>query len=286
MNILFPSKITGNTYMEMTGEVLTYEDINSENSVGVISGWKVDGKRGVSRQLMNDISEIFGKNNTNISICNPIEENHELIQEDSGPYTKEEILSHISKKEIESIYQKLETADAVVFQGGVFCDWYEVAFAALASEKGVPMLGICAGQSEIILGTGGVIGKAKGGIDKHCRIYEEEVHRLYATGEKSLPFSYIINKDFLVNSIHSRAVEKVSPQCSDICAIDEDGNPEIVCGDKIITTRFHPEGLTKNIEKKRIICNTVFGRFRDMVYRAKDATRTENFNRSDYDMER
>ena len=39
------------------------------------------------------------------------------------------------------------------------------------------MLGICAGQSEIILSTGGSIKKVKD-IDKHLKIYDEEVHCL------------------------------------------------------------------------------------------------------------
>ena len=264
MKILFPSKITGNGYMKKTGIILPYEDRNSETGLGVIPGWNIDGDRGVSRNLMADIDEIF-EHDVEIKICNPVDSETELIVEDSGPYMIDEILSHISKEEIESIEQQLQTADGVVFQGGVFCDWYEVAFAALAANHGVPMLGICAGQSEIILGTGGSVKKVEGGFDKHLRLYDEEVHCLCPVGDDSIPFAPIISKDFLVNSIHTRCVGSVSPSCSRVCAVDEDGNYEIVCGDNIITTRFHPEGITKNLEKKAILAETIFGKFREMV---------------------
>ncbi len=263
MRILFPSKITGNGYMNKTGITLPYEEINGETGLGVIPGWIVEGDRGVSKGLINDIIEAF-EDDIDIIICNPLNSKIELIEEDSGPYTREEILSHISESEKAAIEEQLENADGVVFQGGVFCDWYEVAFATLASSKNKPMLGICAGQSEIILGTGGSIKKVKD-IDKHLKIYDEEVHCLCPVGDNSIPFMAIINKSFLVNLIHSRCVDKVSPNCSRVCAVDEDDNLEIVCGDNIITTRFHPEGLTSNLEKKAIITKTIFGAFKEMV---------------------
>ena len=268
MIIIFPSKITGQTYMEMTGTIISPDDCNGRTGTGVIPGWAVDGKRGVSEELLKDIYNIFSGDVT-LRICNPIESQPKLVKEDSGPYTKEEIYSHISSEEKDTIINFFFFSDAVVFQGGVFCDWYEVAFAALASEYGIPMLGICAGQSEIILGTGGSVKKAAGGVDKHLRLYDEEVHCLCPVGENSIPFAPIINKDFLVNSIHARAVKTLSPVCNNVCAVDEDGNYEIICGDKIITTRFHPEGLTTNLEKKQIELETIFGYFRDMVYKNK-----------------
>ena len=88
-----------------------------------------------------------------------------------------------------------------------------MAFAALAAKFGIPMLGICAGQSEIVLGTGESIKIVAGGADKHLRILEEEVHCLCPTGEDSLPFLPIINKNFLVNSIHTRCIDSLSPLC-------------------------------------------------------------------------
>ena len=264
MNIIFPSKITGKGYMKKTGNVLSIEDINNEIGFGVIPGWIVDGDRGVSKNLINDIKEAFC-DQIEIKICSPVDVETELIKEDSGPYTFQEIMSHISYEEAMEIEHQLEDADGVVFQGGVFCDWYEVAFAALAAKFGVPMLGICAGQSEIVLGTGGSIKKVAGGADKHLRIFDEEVHCLCPTGEDSLPFLPIINKNFLVNSIHTRCIDSLPPVCSKVCAIDDDGNYEIVCGEKIITTRFHPEGLTKDFEKKALLSETIFGGFREMV---------------------
>lgn len=263
MRILFPSKITGDGYMKKTNITLPYEDRNGENGLGVIPGWLIKDDRGVSKNLMDDIRGAFN-DDIEITICNPISSEIKLIKEDSGPYTFEEIISHISEKEKLAIEEQLEGADGVVFQGGVICDWYEVAFAALASMKGIPMLGICAGQSEIILGTGGSIKKVDN-IDKHLRIFDEEVHCLCPTGEDSLPFAPIINKNFLVNSIHARCIDLVSPLCSKICATDDDGNLEIVCGDNIITTRFHPEGLTKNLEKKALLSEVIFGNFRELV---------------------
>lgn len=149
-----------------------------------------------------------------------------------------------TQKEKEDLICQLNLCDGIIIQGGTQNDEYENIIAKYCYDNNIPVLGICAGQNNIIRGLGGTTLKVDN-PEKHNNSNDDYVHSIKIN--KNSQFYKIIGKDeIMVNSRHNNSVD----QCPllDKVAYCEDGYADVIESkdkDFYIGVRFHPESLYK-----------------------------------------
>ena len=145
-----------------------------------------------------------------------------LPTEDKIKYSGDNWRDDLSKVEKENLISQIKLCDGIILQGGIETDNYESIVSKYCYDNDIPILGICAGQNNIVRALGGTT----------CKIPNPEKHN------KSF-YDYAHN----VTINECPLLEKVG-----FC---EDGYPDIVeSKDKkfYIGVRFHPESLYKKNE--------------------------------------
>lgn len=172
-----------------------------------------------------------------------------LPTEDKIKYTGDidNLYDDLSEVEKENLVSQIELCDGVILQGGTETDNYESIVAKYCYDNDIPILGICAGQNNIVRALGGTTYKIPN-PEKHNKSFDEYVHSI--TINKDSKFFSIVNTESMsVNSRHQRAV-KDCPLLEKV-GFCEDGYPDVVeSKDKkfYIGVRFHPESLYKKDE--------------------------------------
>lgn len=171
-----------------------------------------------------------------------------LPTESKVNYCGDEWRDNLSIEEKENLIAQIKLCSGIILQGGLETDNYENSVAKYCYDHDIPILGICAGQNNIVRALGGTTYKIPN-PDKHDKSFDEYVHSI-KIDENSKFYSMIKANEMMVNSIHRKSV-KDCPMLNKV-AFCEDGYPDVVeSKDKkfYIGVRFHPESLYLKDEK-------------------------------------
>ena len=164
----------------------------------------------------------------------------------------------LTDEEIKDMLIFINKCDGIILQGGISSHNYEEFIAKYCYEKNIPLLGICAGQNNIIRALGGQTKKVKN-LDVHDRPDLMYAHECIITDKNSKFFSIVNKEKFSVNSIHSYQADIV-PECLSVVTISNDNQIEVVEAKNkkfYIGIKYHP-GLLVDDEK---IQNNIFKTF-------------------------
>ena len=175
----------------------------------------------------------------------------------------------LTEKEKEDINFQISLCDGIILQGGGFSDEYECYIAKYCYDNDIPILGICAGNNNLVRAVGGKILRLDE-PEKH-KSMDKYVHEINI--DKQSMFYKIIGKEkVMVNSRHKCYTANSS--ILDDVAFSPDGIVEAV-EDKskkfYLAVQFHPESLYKidenmnNIFKKFIEKGNIKNQIADMM---------------------
>lgn len=155
---------------------------------------------------------------------------------------------NLSEEERLNLFKQLSICDGIILQGGAETDNYESIIAKYCYDNDIPILGICAGQNNIVRALGGTTYKISN-PEKHDKSFDDFVHSI--TIDKNSKFYQIVKDEkMMVNSRHKRTV-KECPELDKV-AFCEDNYPDVVESKNkrfYVGVRFHPESLYKKDEK-------------------------------------
>jgi len=132
-------------------------------------------------------------------------------------------------------------------------DGFELALAALARERGLPMLGICRGHQLLNVALGGSLYQdiadelpGSGGHSPEGLPMDEPYHYVTLTDPASRLRAALGEGRLLTNSFHHQAVRDLAPGLRETARSD-DGILEAFEADGpfLVGVQFHPEALTK-----------------------------------------
>lgn len=158
----------------------------------------------------------------------------------------------LTEKERENLIAQINLCDGIIIQGGTQNDEYENVIAKYCYDNNIPLLGICAGQNNVVRALGGTTLKVDN-PEKHNNTTDDYVHNI-KIDEKSYFYKIIQKNEIMVNSRHNNAVENCP--LLDKVAFCEDGYADVVEAkdkDFYIGLRFHPESLYKIDENHNAI---------------------------------
>lgn len=167
-----------------------------------------------------------------------------LPTEDKIKYSGDNWQDDLSEIETENLISQIKLCDGIILQGGIETDNYESIVSKYCYDNDIPILGICAGQNNIVRALGGTTYKIPN-PEKHNKSFYEYAHNITINKDSKF-FSIVNTESMLVNSIHQRTI-KECPFLEKV-GFCEDGYPDVVeSKDKkfYIGVRFHPESLYK-----------------------------------------
>ena len=173
-------------------------------------------------------------------------------------YCGDDWKAKLSEEEKANLFKQLNLCHGIILQGGAETDNYENIIAKYCYDNDIPILGICAGQNNIVRALGGTTYKISN-PEKHDKSFDDYVHSIII--DKNSKFYQIVkNEKMMVNSRHKRAIKECPGL--DKVAFCEDNYPDVVESKNktfYIGVRFHPESLYKKDEKH----NKIFKAFID-----------------------
>lgn len=162
----------------------------------------------------------------------------------------------LTTTEKHNLYEAISLCDGIILQGGGYADEYECFIAKYCHDYDIPILGICAGNQNMIRALGGTIKKIEG--LKHDSD-DEYVHSIKINVNSKI-FRIIKKEEVMVNSRHQYCAD--NPYPLEITAVSSDGIPEVLEDSQkkfYIGVQFHPESLIKKDENM----NEIFVSFID-----------------------
>lgn len=162
-------------------------------------------------------------------------------------------LAIITQEDKKALKEEIKLCDGIVLQGGLASAKYEEIIAKIAIENDIPLLGICAGQNNMIRALNGDT-ILDTNPDKHDRPDLKFAHKMKI--DKNSKFYQIVGQEEVeINSIHNYVANKVEK--FNVVAYSDDGHKEVIelpenkfC----LGVKFHPELLVDEIEW----CNNIF----------------------------
>ena len=179
-----------------------------------------------------------------------------LPSESKINYTNDNWRDDMSMIEKSNIIAQLDLCDGVILQGGVETDSYECWIAKYAYDNNIPVLAICAGQSNLARALGGTTCKIPN-TEKHNQPNKDYVHKI-VINTNSKTYRIIGKSKIMVNSRHDHTIKECP--LLDKVAFCEDGYSDIIESSEkefYIGVRFHPESLYKKDENM----NNIFKQF-------------------------
>ena len=161
----------------------------------------------------------------------------------------------LTPKEKQDFIDQINLCDGIILQGGGFSDEYECFIAKYCYDNNIPILGICAGNNNIVRAVGGKILRFEE-PEKHKSL-AKYVHKIKIDTKSNL-YKIIGKEEIMVNSRHKAYTDNSSIlKCvaySDDGVIEavEDKNKKFYMG-----VQFHPESLYKTDENM----NNIFKNF-------------------------
>lgn len=149
----------------------------------------------------------------------------------------------LTQKEKENIIYQINLCDGIILQGGGFSDEYECYIAKYCYDNNIPILGICAGNNNLVRAVGGKISKLD--TPEEHKSMEKYVHEINIDRD-SILYKIIGREKIMVNSRHKCYTENASNLKK--TAYSQDGIIEAVedASKKFyLAVQFHPESLYK-----------------------------------------
>ena len=171
-------------------------------------------------------------------------------------YCGDEWKDNLSKEEKDNLINQIKLCDGIILQGGIETDNYENIIAKYCYDNDIPILGICAGQNNIVRALGGTTCKINN-PEKHDRSFDEYVHSI-KIDENSKFYNIVKTNEMMVNSRHKRTI-KDCPMLDKVAFCDDGYSDVVEAKNKkfYIGVRFHPESLYKTDENM----NNIFKKF-------------------------
>ncbi len=213
--------------------------MNQNVVIGIVSKHYPVNKNRTDSFIRDEVKQaIFDNNAIAIGILSP----EEMIN-----FAGDDWKDNLSKKEIDVLVKQINLCDGIILQGGLESDRYECWVAKYAYEKNIPILGICAGQNNIVRALGGTTYKIPN-PEEHDVSFTDYVHDI-EIDETSKFYSIIKSNKIKVNSRHRRTIK----DCPNLIKVGfcPDGYPDVIespIKDFYLGVRFHPESLYKNDE--------------------------------------
>lgn len=175
-----------------------------------------------------------------------------LPTEEKVNYAGDNWKDNLLAEEKENLIAQIKLCDGIILQGGLETDNYESIVAKYCYDNDIPILGICAGQNNVVRALGGTTYKIPN-PEKHDKSFYEYAHSI-KIDEKSKFYTIVNISEMMVNSIHKRTI-KDCPMLDKV-AFCEDGYPDVIESKNrtfYIGVRFHPESLYRTDENMRNI---------------------------------
>lgn len=156
---------------------------------------------------------------------------------------KNDWYEQLTTAEKHNLYAQIELCDGIILQGGGFSDEYECFIAKYCHDYDIPILGICAGNQNMVRAMGGKVIYMEG---DHHNSEEEYVHSI-TIDTISKFYSIVTEKEIMVNSRHKGYAAHTGSL--KIAAVSPDNIPEVLedpTKNFYIGVQFHPESLYKN----------------------------------------
>lgn len=162
---------------------------------------------------------------------------------------------NLTLKEKQDLIKQINLCNGIILQGGGFSDEYECFVAKYCYDNNIPILGICAGNNNIVRAVGGKVLRFDN-KETH-KSFDKYVHKIKI--DKNSKLYKIIGKDeIMVNSRHKAYTADSSIlKC---VAYSDDGVVEVVEDESkkfYMAVQFHPESLYKTDENM----NRIFEKF-------------------------
>lgn len=215
----------------------------SKPIIGIVAKYR-DGdenKKRVDLRIRSEVKQaIFDNGGVAISILPPNENKVKITNNYHEQFTTGE--EH-------NLYAQINLCDGIILQGGDVSDQYECLIAKYCYDNDIPILGICAGNNNLVRALNGKIGKINNEENIHnIKIHksdEKYVHSIKI--DKKSKFYQIIGKEeIMVNSRHkystidSGKLRSVAYSNDGIVEVNEDKTKKFYIG-----VQFHPESLYK-----------------------------------------
>lgn len=194
----------------------------------------------ISDEIKNAVFAVGG---VCIGIVTPTK-NVNFVQQDNEQEVFENTDALLTNAERENLEREISLCDGIILAGGSDSDDYEVWIAAYCHKNDIPIIGICAGQNNIVRGVGGKTKKVSN-PELHSNPDKDYVHSVFLLDKTGLLEG--LPDSFMVNSRHKNTI--MDPAGLEVVAKDEDGNMEIVQDKEkrcYAGIRFHPESLIEN----------------------------------------
>lgn len=151
--------------------------------------------------------------------------------------------NELTTNEKHNLYEQISLCDGIILQGGAFSDMYEVFIAKYCYDYDIPILGICAGNQNMVRALKGIVSKVNSNLNHKSD--EKYVHSIKI--DKDSKFYKIIGKkEIMVNSRHEN--NAIDPGKLNVVARSKDGINEVLEDSSkrfFIGVQFHPESLYK-----------------------------------------
>ena len=155
----------------------------------------------------------------------------------------------LSEEQQQDFIRQIELCDGLVLQGGDDSMLHERWIAKYAYLHDIPIIGFCAGQSNMVRAFGGKVKQ----IDGHD-LPDDKTHKIFIDRNSKF-FKVVGAEEMSVNSRHKYAAITI-PKEYKVVAKCEDGCPEVLeaPGRKFnFAIKFHPESMYDSDEKCRLI---------------------------------
>lgn len=206
--------------------------------IGIVTKYRygAEKEKRADTRIRNEVKQaVFDNGAIAIGIISPNEE-MQAIKDDWLKYDE------LINKEV--IVNQISLCDGIILQGGNANEAFEPFIAKYCYDNDIPILGICAGQNNIVRGLGGTTCYLSN-PEKHNRPDKDYVHSVFI--DKSSRFYSIVKTEKIdVNSRHEKTVDKCP--LLDKVGFCEDGYADVVEAKNkkfYIGVRFHPESLYK-----------------------------------------
>lgn len=174
----------------------------------------------------------------------PSSQSISLVNQENEFETYKSLDKIFTKTEKDNLIAQIKLCDGIVLFGGKNSDDYEIWISKYCYENDIPIIGICAGHSNIVRSVGGRTRKVLN-IELHNQPEIDYVHDINID-KSSKFFNFVRVSNMKVNSRHKNTIS--DPAKLKVSAYDEFGNIEVTedatkkC---FLGMRFHPESLYK-----------------------------------------
>lgn len=227
--------------------------------IGLVAKHKEIDKKRTFVYIPDEIKNALYKNNAIAIGIVPSMKNIIIVDQANQVDIYNNLENLFTQQEKQNMIAQINLCDGIILSGGSSSDAYEMWVAKYCYNNDIPILGICAGHSNMIRGIGGKSKKVTN-PEIHNQPDVDYVHSIKI--DKSSNFYNFVNvENMKVNSRHKNTIDTINNLT--VAAYDVYGNIEVT-EDKtkrcFLGMRFHPESLYL----KDKLHNQIFKKFIDI----------------------